>query len=171
MRIPVLLCVLTGLFFGCAHVEKEGSSYTLYLVRHAEKRTDQGRDPDLTTAGEHRSQRLAAWFQDKNIEDIWSSDYKRTRGTARPLVENSGLDLRIYDPGALTLFSSQLLQSKHNAVIVGHSNTTPHLARALCECEIDDMDESEYDRLIVISVVGDKTQVTTLQQAQLLNQQ
>lgn len=169
MRIPVLLCVLTGLFFGCAQVEKENSSYTLYLVRHAEKQTDQGSDPELTTAGKHRSQRLATWFKDKDIEDIWSSDYKRTHDTAKPLVDSSGLDLSIYDPRNLATLSGQLLQIEHNAVIVGHSNTTPELARLLCNCEVDDMEESEYDRLIVISVVDGETQVKSLQQAQLFN--
>jgi phosphohistidine phosphatase SixA len=171
MRFPVLLCVLTCLLLGCAHAGKENTGYTLYLIRHAEKQSDQGRDPELTTAGEHRSQRLATWFQDKDIEDIWSSDYKRTRGTAKPLVDSSGLDLHIYDPRDLASLSSQLVQSKHNAVIVGHSNTTPELARALCACDIDDMDESEYDRLIVISVVDDKTRVKTLQQTQLFDSQ
>jgi phosphohistidine phosphatase SixA len=171
VRIPILLCVLTCCFFGCAITGEDNNDYTLYLVRHAEKQTDQGRDPDLTTAGEHRSQRLATWFQDKDVQDIWSSDYKRTQGTAKPLVDSSGLDLRIYDPRDLVSLSSQLAQIKHNAVIVGHSNTTPDLARALCGCEIDDMDESEYDRLIVISVIDDKTRVQTLRQTRLFNLQ
>ncbi len=171
MRVPILLCVLTWCFFGCAGTNEENNSYTLYLVRHAEKQTDQDRDPELTPAGEHRSQRLAAWFQDKDIEDIWSSDYQRTRGTAKPLLDSSGLELRIYDPRDLTALSDKLLGNRHNAVIVGHSNTTPELARLLCDCKIDDMDESEYGRLIVISVVDDKTRVKTLQQTQLFNPQ
>lgn len=41
---------------------------------------------------------------------------------------------------------------------------TPELARLLCDCKIEDMDESEYDRLIVISVVDGKSRVVTLQQ-------
>lgn len=171
MRIPILLCVLSCCFFGCAITSEENDRYTLYLVRHAEKQTDQGRDPELTTAGELRSQQLAAWLQDKDIKDIWSSDYRRTRGTAKPLIDSSGLKLRIYDPRDLTTLSDMLLGNRHNAVIVGHSNTTPELARLLCDCEIDDMDESEYDRLIVISVVDDKTRVKILRQTRLFNLQ
>ena len=171
VRIPILLCVLTCFFFGCTHAGKDNTSYTLYLIRHAEKQTDQGRDPELTTAGEYRSQRLATWFQDKDIKDIWSSDYQRTRDTVKPLLIGSGLELRIYDPRDLTTLSNQLSQSKHNAVVVGHSNTTPELARLLCNCEIEGMDESEYDRLMVVSVVEDKTRVKTLQQTELFNPQ
>jgi broad specificity phosphatase PhoE len=58
-------------------------NFELYLVRHAEKQADGSRDPELTEAGTHRADNLAGWFEDKNISDIWSSDYKRTRDTAK----------------------------------------------------------------------------------------
>jgi 2,3-bisphosphoglycerate-dependent phosphoglycerate mutase len=141
--------------------------FTLYFVRHAEKQADGSRDPALTEAGQHRAQQLAGWLQDKEISDVWSSDYKRTRDTAKPLATALGTDLTIYDPGKLTVLAGQLRNNSHNAYIVGHSNTTPELARLLCKCPIADMDESEYDRLIVISVNGNKTQIKTLQQSHL----
>lgn len=170
----ILLYLLTCSLAGCAITPGSGDSYNLYLVRHAEKQADGSRDPSLTEVGKQRAQQLANWFQDKDIRDIWSSDYIRTRNTAGPSLSRLGLsglgfsgpghELRIYDPDELVSLSVTLLQIQHNAIIVGHSNTTPELARLLCQCVIDDMDDSEYDRLIVISVVGGETQVKTLRQ-------
>ena len=159
LRILILLLV-------CCCIDESGAadSYTLYLVRHAEKAQDGSRDPMLTDIGEQRSENLANWFSDKQIEDIWSSDYIRTRDTAKPILSKLDIDVTLYDPGNLPELTENLLKKQHTALIVGHSNTTPQLARLLCDCEIADMDESEHDRVIVISVVNGVSQVKTLQQ-------
>ena len=170
MRVQMLLFLLAACLVGCATAPEADTSYKLYLVRHAEKQPDGSRDPVLTETGEHRYEQLANWFQDKDINDIWSSDYKRTRDTAKPLLSRLGLELIIYDPRDLPALAGHLLNRQHNALIVGHSNTTPDLARLLCHCDIEDMDESEYDRLIVVSVTDGKTQVEILQQDQLFQQ-
>ena len=156
----LLICCLAGEAFA----NDANSSFTIYLVRHAEKVQDGSRDPELTEIGMQRSEKLATWFSDKGIEDIWSSDYKRTRDTATPIVANLQNDLTIYDPHNLPELSEKLLAKQHTVLVIGHSNTTPELARLLCNCEIADMDESEHDRLIMISVNDGKTKVKTLQQ-------
>lgn len=170
MRSRVLLFLLIGCLTACTTAPSSEGSYTLYLVRHAEKQADGSRDPELTEAGRHRSDNLANWFEDKDIRDIWSSDYKRTRDTAQPTLSRLGLKLNIYDPRDLPALSETLLSNQHNTLIVGHSNTTPELARLLCNCEIEDMDESEYDRLIVISIIDSEKQTRTLQQSSFLHQ-
>jgi len=164
MRLRILIFLLACSFIGNATASDKDSGYTLYLVRHAEKQSDGSRDPALTEIGKNRSEQLAVWFQDKGITEIWSSDYKRTRDTAMPLVTGLGLELSIYDPRNLPDLVKELSHQRRTALIVGHSNTTPELARLLCDCFIEDMDESEYDRLIVISVTDAETQVKTLQQ-------
>jgi phosphohistidine phosphatase SixA len=168
VRLRILLVLLAGCLNGCAYANDNDSTFTLYLVRHAEKQDDGSRDPALTEAGNHRAGQLANWLKDKDIRAIWSSDYKRTRETAKPLVLEPGFELNIYDPRNLPLLAEKLLQQKENAFIVGHSNTTPELARLLCHCVIDDIDDSEYDRLIVISVTGGETHTKTLRQKQLM---
>jgi broad specificity phosphatase PhoE len=164
MRFRILMFLFAICFIGNAIATDTDKTYRLYLVRHAEKQQDDSRDPELTAAGKKRSEQLADWFRDKDIKDIWSSDYKRTRDTANPLLSQLGLELSIYDPGDQAVLVKQLTDKQHNALIVGHSNTIPELARLLCECEISDMEESEHDRLIIISVSNTKTQVKTLQQ-------
>ena len=167
MRLQILMFLLACCFIGNATASDKDSGYTLYLVRHAEKQSDGSRDPALTEIGKNRSEQLAVWFQDKGITEIWSTDYKRTRDTAMPLVTGLGLELSIYDPRNLPDLAEKLLHNQRTALIVGHSNTTPELARLLCDCFVEDMDESEYDRLIVMSVTDAETQVKTLQQNQL----
>ena len=165
MRTLLLLIFLCLGCFGCASTADNGSDFNLYLVRHAEKQQDGSRDPFLDEAGISRAEKLSLWFQDKSIRDIWSSDFHRTRDTAKPLLSSLGLELTIYDPRQLADLSEKLLNRQNNALVVGHSNTTPELARLLCECEIDPMDETEHDRLIVVSILNGEASITTLHQA------
>jgi phosphohistidine phosphatase SixA len=164
MRIRILLLLLLTGCVANTNVGSPDAVYTLYLVRHAEKQAGGGSDPFLTPAGINRSEQLAAWLQDKDIRDIWSSDYNRSRATAGPLVSGTGLALSLYDPRDLPALAGDLLDRRRNALVVGHSNTTPELARLLCRCVIADMDESEYDRLIVISMTDGQAKVETLTQ-------
>ena len=164
MRAWFFLLLLLSACVGHTDTTVDGNSYTLYLVRHAEKQADKGKDPALNEIGKSRSAQLATWFQDKDISEIWSSDYIRSRDTASPLALSLGLELTLYDPRDLPALTSELLEHRKNALIVGHSNTTPELARLLCQCDIADMDESEYDRLIVVTINGEDTSVNTLMQ-------
>jgi len=170
VRISTLFFIFSCSIIGSATASGEETTYTLFLIRHAEKQADGSRDPKLTETGKSRSIQLANWFEDKNIREIWSSDYKRTRDTAEPLLSQLGLELTIYDPGNQAALVEQLLHKQRNALIVGHSNTIPELARLLCGCFIEDMQETEHDRLIIVSVVGTNTQAETLQQTSLFQQ-
>lgn len=165
MHRRLLLILLFTLGAGSACTTQPDDSFTLYLVRHAQKQANQGRDPELTDAGIYRSEQLARWLEDKNVGKIWSSDYKRTRDTAGPLVSVLGLKLTLYDPGDLPALAGKLLGNRDNALIVGHSNTTPDLTRLLCECDISDMDESEYDLLFVVTVQRGEATVEILKQS------
>ena len=167
MRRGGLLCILLACAFASACASEAGGGndhYTLYLVRHAEKLADDGDDPGLTAAGLQRAGQLANWLHDRGITDIWSSDYRRSRDTAGPLASALGRDLMLYDPHDLPALAAELRVKGHNALIVGHSNTTPDLARLLCACAISDMDDTDYDQLIVISVNENEKHVETLSQ-------
>lgn len=168
----LILSVLLLSVFGLCSTEANDSNdtFTLYLVRHAEKEADGSRDPALTEAGKNRSQKLSNLFLDRDINDVWSSDYIRTRETVRLLAVQLGLTIKIYDPGNQTELVRQLLDRQRNALVVGHSNTIPELARLLCGCAIADMGESEHDRLIVISIVNGEVSTDTLDQRSLFNQ-
>ena len=166
-RLRILLILLICCLAGNASAAEKDSNYTLYLVRHAEKQADGSRDPALTETGKKRAQQLANWLKHKDIKDVWSSDYQRSRDTAKPLLTKLMLELGIYDPRNQAVLVEILQDKQHSALIVGHSNTIPELARLLCDCFISDMDESEHDRMIVISVAISSihyTSAKTLQQ-------
>lgn len=164
MRVQILLVVLLACLVVDTDAADPDGGYKLYLVRHAEKQQDDDSDPALSDAGMYRSEQLAGWFLDKDIKQVWSSDYRRSRDTAASLISSLGLELTLYDPHDLPALAKDLLEIHRNALIVGHSNTTPELARLLCLCPVSDMDESEYDRLIIVSVSEAETTVETLDQ-------
>jgi phosphohistidine phosphatase SixA len=161
--LPILLaCTIASAFAGGAGGAND--HYTLYLVRHAEKLADDGDDPGLTTEGLHRSQQLANWLHDRGVTDIWSSDYRRSRDTAGPLASALGRELMLYDPHDLPALATELRKNGRNALVVGHSNTTPELARLLCECLVSDMDDSDYDQLMLIAVSESERRLEVLSQ-------
>ncbi|WP_241264206.1 hypothetical protein [Bowmanella dokdonensis] len=55
-----------------------------------------------------------------------------------------------YDPQQLDNFASNLLERAENALIVGHSNTTPQLIEMLGG-EAPDMTESDYADIYLLS--------------------
>jgi len=164
MYFRTLLMIIACCFVGNLSATEKDGSYNLYLIRHAEKYQDGRQDPGLTKYGIGRAELLADLLADKDIKDVWSSDYKRTRETAEPLLSLLALEMSIYDARDLPVLAEKLMNRQNNAVVVGHSNTTPELARLLCQCDIDDMDDSEYDRLIVVSVTETGVQVETFRQ-------
>lgn len=145
MRHALLLffAVLTG----CAAMPAaRDDGVTYLLVRHAEKDLAAGKDPPLTAIGEARAQRLAALLADQPLDAIYSSPTRRTRQTAQPVADAKGLDIRAYDPVDAATFARRL-RAEHpvgTVLVIGHSNTLPPLARALCGCAIADMDERNY---------------------------
>ncbi len=164
MRNRILVLALLVCMTAVAGAGNADDHYELYLVRHAEKLLDDGDDPGLTDAGKQRSAQMAGWLLDKGIADIWSSDYRRSRDTAAPLAAMLGQELKLYDPRNLPALVRNLRNNRHNALIVGHSNTTPDLARLLCVCFVRDMEDTDYDQLIVISVSGEDTGIEVLSQ-------
>ena len=162
MRTLVFLVALLALS-ACTAAHSEPGAFELILIRHAEK-LDTSRDPELSEAGRQRAAWTADWLQNRYIEAIWSSDYKRTRDTARPLADRLDKDIRIYDAGDLTALAAQLRSEKLHALIVGHSNTTPQLAAELCNCEVRPMTDSDYDRAIVIRYGEDTVEMNEVDQ-------
>ncbi len=163
---PLALLAL-GLLAGCASPEPSGSSGAaaaetaapterlIVVVRHAEK-VDDSRDPELSETGTARAASLAALLADAGIERVLSTDYIRTRETARPTAEAAGVDVELYDPSAIPALARTLLDALERAIlVVGHSNTTPALVEALTGELAEPMPEEEYDRLYRVWVAED----------------
>ena len=97
------------------------------LVRHAEQDTI-GFDPGLSDAGNERAAQLARLLEPLDIGAVYATPFRRTKLTAFPVARAKELETGHYDPGHLEHFIEEVLSpAPHNALIVGHSNTTPLL--------------------------------------------
>lgn len=100
---------------------------TVIAIRHAEKGSDDPRDPGLTEAGTARAKDLAAMLAESGVTHIYSTPYRRTTDTVTPLAEALGIEITRYSPADMPGFIKSLgeLPSGSVAVVSGHSNTTP----------------------------------------------
>jgi phosphohistidine phosphatase SixA len=135
---------------------------SVFLLRHAEKATDDPRDPSLSEAGRERAAELARVLGEAGVTHLFSTPYRRTRSTLEPLAAARELTIASYDPRDLSALAAKLAQLPAGsvAVVAGHSNTTPALFRALGGTPADLvesehgalMPESAYDRLYAATV-------------------
>ncbi|UNK50467.1 histidine phosphatase family protein [Lysobacter sp. S4-A87] len=152
--LPVLLAL--ALLAGCASTPPPAT--TFILVRHAEKVPDGSKDPELTPAGLARADALAVRLADVPLDAVYSTDFRRTRQTAAPTARGHGLQVISYDAKEPAADFSSRLKREHSGqtvLVVGHSNTVPGIAAALCSCTVAEMSEAEYDRLTTVRVGAD----------------
>jgi broad specificity phosphatase PhoE len=144
----------------CA-VHVSAGATTIYLTRHAEKAAA-GTDPALTPEGQVRATNIAATLKDAQVRHVYSTNYQRTKQTAQPLAAYLNLPVVTYDPGQLPAFAQQLRALPDNALVVGHSDTTPELIRQLGGDPGGAIAETEFDRLYQLRFAADGTVSTTL---------
>ena len=138
--------LLLTIFFFFSIPEDDCS--TFYLIRHAEKvRTNKSdRDPTLNEKGIIRALNWKDYFIDKEISKIYSTNYKRTLETVKPIQEAIGLTTILYSPSSIN-YKDFISSNKGEIVlVVGHSNTIPNFVNELINKEIytqiDDLNNS-----------------------------
>ncbi len=154
----LMTVVLVVAGFSSRPVLAQDAPVVVYLVRHAEK-VDDSRDPLLSPAGTVRAQLLAGMLTDAGITHVWSTDYQRTRLTAAPTAAALGLVVELYNPADPAGFVAQLRATSGRHLVVGHSNTTPGLVKALGGDQQGEMVDTEYDRLYIVTISGAVTSV------------
>jgi phosphohistidine phosphatase SixA len=159
INMPILLVQATQ----NGHQEKEGNSYSLYLIRHAEKQLNKD-DPALTQCGQYRAKQIASILANAKIKKIYSTHYKRTMATAYPLAQQQKLAIKSYAPNKLEQLAWQLIKEKENAVIFGHSNTTPQLAELLSQAPVLPISEKQYRGIYQVVISGKDRHLTLLMQ-------
>ena len=139
--------IILTLFLTLSYIPSEQCS-TFYLIRHAEKvRTDKSdKDPKLNEYGMLRAIKWQEYFSDKNISKIYSTNYKRTLETVKPIQESSDIIPIIYSPSDID-YKNFIMSNKIEVVlIVGHSNTIPDFVNGLISenvySQIDDLNNS-----------------------------
>ncbi|MDN3723862.1 phosphoglycerate mutase family protein [Aequorivita sp. SDUM287046] len=145
------------------HYPKEYSA-TFYLLRHAEKVRTNPADPDpsLNIEGMLRAKRWAAYFEPLNIDEIYITQYVRTKQTISLIAQQKQISPRRYNPN--TIYSEDFLKQTNGktVIIAGHSNTTPKLVNQLIgEEKFTDMDDADNSTLFKVTINGNNKQVTT----------
>ena len=145
----LIICLLIG-FISC----NKKKTTIIYLVRHAEKMRG-GNDPKLSVAGIKRSIKLSEILKEIDLDAIYSTDYMRTRYTAKPTANKNNLETTIYDPSDQVYFADMILKNHkgRKVLVVGHSNTIPMLVNILLGSdEYTQLDEDEYDKLFIVTL-------------------
>ena len=145
--------------------EKDTTTTTFILVRHAEKGVN-GKDPDLTPDGLQRADDLAEILKQIEVSHVFSTDYIRTKDTARPTAVDKGLPLDIYNPSNQNSLLGHMVMDPDykNVLLVGHSNSIPAALNHLLATSVyENIDHEEYDNIYFVRTSdGEKTKLISL---------
>ncbi len=153
MKINICLFLFL-ILFSC---NQQIDNTTLYFVRHSEKDLTTKTNPELTAAGIKRSSQLAVYLSDKNIDKVYSTNFKRTISTALPTAKEINKDITIYDQENLNIHTLVSQNQGKSILVVGHSNTIPFLVNDLINENVyQEIDERIYNDLFIVKIKNNK---------------
>lgn len=151
-------CATTGTRSSAAPVT--ATATTVVVVRHAEKSTDDPRDPTLSSEGQERARALMSVLKNAGVTAIYTTQYKRTRETAEPFAQQSGISIleRPINAANSATYARDLAQeiltksAGKGVLVVGHSNTVPEIVKALSGSTVPAITDPEYDHIFIVVV-------------------
>ena len=133
----------------------------VFIVRHAEKASTGGNDPDLSVQGQKRADALAHILKDSQITSVFVTEFKRTQKTAAPTVRAAHVSSTVIPANDIGALVEKLRALNGNALVVGHGNTIPDLLKALGIATPVSIPEDDYTEIFAVSV-GDAPQLLRL---------
>lgn len=153
----VVLLYLVAALFAASLAAAPHPVTTVILVRHAEKASQEDDSP-LTAAGTERAKELARVLAGVKVDAIYTTQFRRVQDTAIPVAEALGLTPIVRNTGATyatDLAKHILIENRGQTVlVVGHSNTTISVLKALGATDVSPMPESQFDNLFVLTDVN-----------------
>lgn len=142
----------------CGTQSAAGQTKTIVLVRHAEKADSTSQDPELSSEGKQRAERLIKVAGKYKPGAFYSTNFKRTRDTVTPFAAKRDKPVEIYDPRKPKELIDTIMQSRTKRfVVVGHSNTIPGLANLIAKKELfKNLDETEYTVIWLVRIKNGK---------------
>jgi broad specificity phosphatase PhoE len=157
-RIQIII-IYTAIAVGLAWFFESQATTTVIFVRHAEKAAEPREDPGLSPAGERRVAELTRQLKDADviagIDAVYSTPYRRTEETARPIAEALGLPVHTYDAADTEAIMERIVREHKGKIIlvVGHSNTLPALMGNMgASKRVPPIAENEYDNIYIVSI-------------------
>lgn len=134
----------------------DDQSTIFYLIRHAEK--GEGEDPDLTTEGKARAERLAKILESAQLSTVFSTNTKRTINTVVPTATLKDKAVKSYNASQQdALFNSLISRKGEQFLVVGHSNTIPGLLNLFQKKKVyKEVNENQFDDIYVVIAVEDE---------------
>jgi broad specificity phosphatase PhoE len=133
----------------------------VFIVRHAEKATTGGKDPDLSIEGQKRADALAHILKDSQIASVFVTEFKRTQETAVPTARAAHVSPTVHPANDIGALAEKLRALTGNALVVGHGNTIPDLLKALGITTPVSIPEDDYTEIFAV-LLGDAPQLLRL---------
>jgi broad specificity phosphatase PhoE len=149
--ISILLLLVT-----CAN-----AAPVVFIVRHAEKASTGGKDPDLSVRGQKRADGLAHILKDSQITSVFVTEFKRTQETAVPIASAAHVNPTVLPAKDINALVEKLRALNGNALVVGHGNTIPDVLRALGIATPVSIPEDDYTEIFAV-LLGDTPQLLRL---------
>jgi len=157
-RIQVIT-IYMAIAVGLAWFFESQATTTVIFVRHAEKMAEPSDDPGLSEAGLQRAAELARQLVDADVvagvDAIYSTSYRRTEETARPVADALSLPITSYDASNTATIMDEIVKIHKGKIIlvVGHSNTIPALIGNMgASKKVPEIKEDEYDNIYIVSI-------------------
>ncbi len=127
----------------------------VYLVRHAEKQDHTPASP-LSEAGQRRVEVLRKFFKNISIDQVYSSQYRRTRDTVSPIAADHGLEVEAVAAHDFELLKQKIKETGGSTILIaGHSNTVPEIIRHLGGPALA-IEDHEYSNLFLLILHEDR---------------
>ena len=152
-----LVLAFSVLFISLASYSQEITTY--YFIRHAEKlridKTD--RNPNLNDDGFKRAEAWKEVFSTISFDAVYSTDYSRTKLTAKPTADSKNLPLLLYSPSNMYSDAFKNKTKGKTVLVVGHSNTTNVFANKVLGVEkYDKINDSNNSNLYIVTLIDGK---------------
>lgn len=157
------LLILAFALVSLASYAQEATTY--YFIRHAEKQRQNpnDKDPQLTFDGYKRADAWKEVFKYLPLDAVYSTNYNRTKLTAKPTADSKKLPILVYNPRNMYSESFQHNTKGKKVLIVGHSNTTPiFVNKVLGKNKYKQMDDNDNASLYIVTVIDGKVTDTVL---------
>ena len=127
----------------------------VFVVRHAERAdagmAQQETDPQLSSIGKARAEKLAKMLADAGITAVYATQFVRTQDTVKPLAATLHVPVTTM-PAAATPGLVDKVKADHPndiVLIAGHSNTLPDIIKAFGGPAVTVAD-GQYDDIFVL---------------------
>jgi len=159
-RLQVIV-IYTAIAVCLAWFFESQATTTVIFVRHAEKAASPADDPGLSGAGQRRAAELARQLFDadvvpgKGVDAVYSTAYRRTVETAKPVADALDLPVLTYDAADTELIIEAIVKEYKGKIIlvVGHSDTVPAMIGNMgASKNVPPIAENEYDNIYLVTI-------------------